>query len=275
MQDSPTNSLHQLNRLYLDCYRLRKEEIKQTLGKSKPVILIKADDLILLHKGRRSVIRYIPENYHVLKDIAHISCLIHTLSRIKKAEEIRKKALSLLVGIQSSLTPVLAKRQPLLEKYRKLLESGEDPKDIKRELEDLISEAAKCRLLALHQHVQKIKGEIDPILWKNLSVVVMGPAMPRKGELSMQYMHTALQASGKQECPYHKSSANESSALDGRRLIYAESINEEGQALDLLTTHICDESLGESLLGDKEVMQGDFLRTATQQYLSRLDFEEK
>jgi len=261
--------------LYLDTYRLRKEEVKQTLGKSKPVILIKADNLILLHQGKRTDVCYIPEKYHVLKDIAHISCLIHTISMIKSADEIRKKALSLVVRTQSSLTPDLAKQQPLLEKYRKLLESGEPPKDLKRELEDLISEAAKCRLLGLHHHVQRIKGEIAPNLWKNLSVVVMGPAMPRKGELSMQYMHKALQGSKKQECPYHKPSSHESSAVEGHRLIYAESIHEESQALDLLTSHICDESLGEGLLGDKEVMQGDFLRTVTPHHLSHLDFEGK
>jgi len=236
--------------------------------------LLKEDDLILYHQGKRSVIRYIPENYHVLKDIAHISCLIHTLSRIKNGEEVRKKALVLLEGTQRNLTSNLIDHRPLLERYRKLLENREEPTDLKSGLENLISDAAKCRLLALHQHVQKIKRAMDPSLWKNLSVVVMGPAMPRKGELSMQYMHAALQPSSKQECPYHRVSANERTVLEGQRLIYAESIQEESQALDLLTTHICDESLGEGLLGDKDVMQGDFLRTATHQHLSRMNFEE-
>jgi hypothetical protein len=274
MHYSSTGSLHQLNKLYLDSYRIRKEETKKALGWSKPVILIKEDDLILHYQGQRSVLRYIPEQYHLLKDIAHISCLIHTLSRIKNAEEIRKKALSHLEEAQSSLTPSLAKYRPLLEKYKKLLEGHGELTGLKNELESLIFDAARCRLTALHQQVQKIKREMDPDLWKNMAVVVMGPAMPRKGELSMQYMHAALQSSTQRECPYRKASTNESSVLDGQRLIYAESIQEESQALDLLTTHICDESLGESLLEDKEAMHGDFLRTATQQHMRQLDFEE-
>ena len=54
---------------------------------------------------------------------------------------------------------------------------------------------------------------------------------------------------------------------EGRRVVYAESLWEEPQALDLLGTHLLDGSVGEAFFGDYMRMHRDLLGDAASQYL--------
>ena len=266
------HTLHKLNNLFLQSYALRKERVKMNLGTESPVILINGDHLTLLYKGKRQQITYMPEKYNVLKSIAHISCLIHTLSSLKEKEELRSKC-------ANSIEELLAmdgvnKYKPILKQYRHILKQEDPARELpalKSSLMELIDESAKCRLEALHNHVEKIRKSICPQSWENLSVVVMGPPMPRDGEVSMQYFRAKLLPPGAERCAHLQSnSVNEGMTFSGKKIIYAESIYEEDKALDLLTTQICDEVMGEDLLGDKSIMHSDLLKDAAQKYLDKL-----
>ena len=57
---------------------------------------------------------------------------------------------------------------------------------------------------------------------------------------------------------------------EGRRVVYAESLWQEPQALDLLGTHLLDGSVGEAFFGDYMRMHRDLLGDAAGEYLPRL-----
>ena len=57
---------------------------------------------------------------------------------------------------------------------------------------------------------------------------------------------------------------------EGRRVVYAESLWQESQALDLLGTHLLDGSVGEAFFGDYMRMHRDLLGDAASHYLRDL-----
>ena len=57
---------------------------------------------------------------------------------------------------------------------------------------------------------------------------------------------------------------------EGRRVVYAESLWQEPQALDLLGTHLLDSGVGDAFFGDSMRMHRDLLGDAARQYLARL-----
>ncbi len=135
----------------------------------------------------------------------------------------------------------------------------------------LINEAARIRLAALHVEVQQIQSKIDSDDWKRLCVVVMGPPMPREGELSMQYFEKILKTTAStKQCPYARALTSTTHLYGKQRLIYAESIYEEDKALDLVATHICDEELGQVLLNDESAMRADILKDAAKSCLKEM-----
>jgi hypothetical protein len=148
---------------------------------------------------------------------------------------------------------------------------AQELKAFEKPLHALIDEAAHIRITALHKEVQHIQRTIDPEDWKSLCVVVMGPPMPREGELSMQYFEKILKitASAK-KCPYARALTSTAHLYGKQRLIYAESICEEDKALDLITTHICDEEVGRALLNDESAMRADVLKDAAKNCLKKM-----
>lgn len=142
---------------------------------------------------------------------------------------------------------------------------------LEKPLHALIDEAAHIRLAALHEEVQQIQSTIDLEDWKKVCVVVMGPPMPREGELSMQYFEKILKTTvSAKKCPYTRALTGTSHLYGKQRLIYAESIYEEDKALDLVTTHICDEEIGRVLLNDESVMRADVLKDAAKSCLKEM-----
>lgn len=262
--------LTNVNQSFLSCYKERKQEVKCTLGVEMPVLILNGDDLILRHQGRRIQETYVSEHYHQLKSIAHIACLIHTLY-VLPSPIARDKIIRHIEEIRAAVQAnKLKKYIPVLDEYVKILQEGKSGIHslikLKAPLNQMIQEAAIDRIDALDERVNNLKADLGHD-WDTLSVIVMGPPMPREGELGMQYFYSALSAE-KSPCPHISSSlTNSAHAFQGKRLIYAESIDEEDKALDLLVTHICDEKMGEEVLGDPSVMRGDILRDATERYL--------
>lgn len=274
----------QLNSLFLYSYGIKKETIKSQLGIQSPVLVLHGDNLILLHKGEKNVTIYVPGSYHSIKDIAHISCIIHTLYWLKKnkpasnVEEMRDKCRSLIEKTLESIPEdsILKKYEELIKQYKLLLEE-EEPKNLlqlKPHLEQLIKEAAQIRTLALHTKIEAIQEQISREDWNRLAIIVMGPRMPREGELGMQYARAMIMSPNGEklsdQCPHQNEALSKVTSLKGKRLIYAESIDDIDKALDLLSTEICDEDLGEQLLGEGERMRSDFLKSAVQEYLGQL-----
>jgi hypothetical protein len=174
-------------------------------------------------------------------------------------------------------TPSLHQHIQLLRKYPNLLKCPsnalflQELKKLDGELHVLIDETARLRIAALNREVPKIQNSVDPMDWKRVCVAVMGPPMPREGELSMQYFEKILNTTtSKKKCPYQRALTSTAHLYGGQRLIYAESIYEEDKALDLITTHICDEEIGKNLLNDASAMRADLLKNAAQKHLAEM-----
>ncbi len=274
-----SEGLAKMNKLFLDTYAMRKEEMKKSLGTALPVILVNGDNLILRYQGKRTEVSYIPEHYHHIKAIAHVSCALDNLewmqSRGVDTEEMRQDILNTLSQIRSSIEGELNEYLPLLEKYEEILQGKGSTQQLKGDLLQLIDDAAKHRIDALDRQVQKIKKELPEEARKKIAVVVMGPPLPREGELSMQYFNKVLgDGTSMEKCPHLNGTlTNTSHVFHEHRLIYAESIYDENEALNTLTSYICDEKLGGALLGDPTVMRADFLKAAAQKHLNVSNIE--
>lgn len=279
IQEQVTAHLHELNDLFLHSYGTRKAEVKRELGITCPVIILHRDNLILKHEGKTTNIKYVPDHYHLIKSIAHIACTIVD-ANLKTKEQCTAGLKSILKLCEKSkgVTNV-EKYVPLLNKYLGLLEEEEitpvSLRCLEGSLKGLLKDAAILRTDALHEQIKLIQKQICPKAWDHLAVIVMGPRMPREGELGMQYAKKIIlestDASSAKVCPHLSNALTKTSHIfQGKRLIYVESVEDVDKALNELATEICDETLGETLLGDKAVMRADFLKDAVSEYLQTL-----
>lgn len=286
-QSQISTHLSELNDLFLHSYGIRKAEVKKDLGITTSVIILHRDNLILKHKGQTTIVKYVPDQYHLIKNIAHIACTLQTLQLLNDEQHsekaaIKEKCLDRISSIlelikEDKTTPILEKYVPLLKEYLSLLEEKKETSLLCLEgpLKALLKDAAILRTDALHQQIKMVQAELSPNQWKNLAIIVMGPRMPREGELGMQYAKKMIletpDSSLAKLCPHLNGALTKTShAFQGKRLIYVESIEDVDKALDELTTEICDEVLGEALLGDKNVMRADFLKDSVRDYLQTL-----
>ena len=116
-----------------------------------------------------------------------------------------------------------------------------------------VTEATRAQLDATHAQVSTWRRDLSPREWNQLHVLIIGPHMPREDLVVTQYFLRLL----------HE-------PKEGRRVVYAESLWEEPQALDLLGTHQLDGSVGEAFFGDYMRMHRDLLGDAASEYLPRL-----
>jgi hypothetical protein len=286
--------LDELNKLFLNSYAIRKADVQKSLGVTTPVVILNGDSIVVKHQGQTTNIPYVPDSYHVLKDIAHIACLIDTLQNLQakgsatsiEIESYKIKALHLLGTILESLKKEgsnasgLKKYEPLLLQYIGILKGTEPLKasDLVKSLNEIIKDAAVIRIDALHKHMQYIEKRISPDQWSRLAIIVMGPRMPREGELGWQYMKKMVLRSPDvaqaKMCPHLSGhTVKTSDIFQGKRLIYTESIFDVEEAMKQLAVEITDEGLGKAVLGHKSLMHGDLLRHPTSAYLQTLSSE--
>jgi hypothetical protein len=116
-----------------------------------------------------------------------------------------------------------------------------------------VAEATRAQLDAIHAQVSAWRRDLSPQEWNRLHVVIIGPHMPREDLVVTQYFLRLL----------HE-------PREGRRVIYAESLWQEPQAVDLLGTHLLDGEVGDAFFGDSMRMHRDLLGDAAKQYLPRL-----
>jgi hypothetical protein len=273
--EPPADPLLALNDSFRAAYRNGRAE---TLAHAGPVVLVEGDDLVLLHDGRRSQVACIPAAYHTLKAVTHVPLALYvllepfgdgTLSEERLAELRRYR--ELVVAGRDSLegrgfsAPVLQRQERILAESLAFLDgvlsrrrAGRDEvAEFARRLGPLLlanaDEAARLELDALHAQTAAWRRELTADEWRRLHVVVMGSAMPRRGNLAVQYYARLLGEPG-----------------EGARIIYAESLWDEGKARDLLGTHLLDTAIGADFFGDGRRMHRDLLADAAEEYLKKL-----
>jgi len=115
------------------------------------------------------------------------------------------------------------------------------------------TEATRADLDALHLRVSAWRRELGPAALDRVHVIIVGPHMPRDGNVAMQYFSRLL----------HE-------PQEGRRIIYAEALWDESRSMDLLATHLLDGTVGQVFFDDAMRMHRDLLADAGRAYLQSL-----
>lgn len=271
----PADPLTSLNEAFREAYAASRTRL---LASSGPVIVVESDNLVLIHKGKRSEVKVAPDLYHTVKAISHVPLALYVMllpfegqalktesiealatyrDRIVKAEAALKdrelSAESLLRQreiIQSSLrfiATTLDKKQVTTDELRKFTH------DLGDKLLANAREAAQAQLDGLDKQMKIWRAELADEEWKKLRVVVMGSALPRSSNLAVQYFAELLGEKG-----------------EGRRIVYAESLFDETRAMNLLGTHLLDRRIGSAFFNDDERMHRDLLGDAAQELLKKI-----
>ncbi|MEN9344036.1 MAG: hypothetical protein RLZZ453_823 [Chlamydiota bacterium] len=84
---SVSQALQRLNQYTLEIYAQKKALVKGELGKSIPVIIANQNRLSSMYRANRRDVEYIPEEYHLLKALAHIPIAVHTVLELQNTQE--------------------------------------------------------------------------------------------------------------------------------------------------------------------------------------------
>ena len=252
-----------------------QQALAATLAQPGPLILEEGDDLILVRDGTRTSVNIKPVGYHELKAVAHIPLALYIMLSFPPQQPVsaeRRQQLDhyheLMIAAYASLdhrhfTPVQLQRQKMIfnagfELLQGALGTGEVNRAKLRTFARTVSpmllanvtDATALEMRELYATAAAWKKELTPAEWNALHVVMIGPHMPRDGECSIQFFERLFHEHG-----------------EGERIIYAESLWNEKDALNLLATHEVDESAGQAFFGDPMRMHRDLLADAAKAYL--------
>ena len=250
---------------------------RRVLAGADPVIVAGNDTAVLISGGRRTEASVNVPLYHALKTIAHIPLAIYVVltpgegpvdaERARTLESLR----ALIPPARASVAslglpaPAVARQDTIVTASMRFLDevlAGRQSSAGRLEafvrslgpaVAANIADATRAQLDALHAQVSAWRREMSPAAWDRLHVVVIGAHMPRDGAIAMQYFSRLL----------HE-------PVEGRRIVYAESLWEEPRALDLLATHLLDGRVGEAFFGEFMRMHRDLLGDAGRDYLPTL-----
>jgi hypothetical protein len=249
----------------------------RVLARSGSILIVNGDNLALLRGGRRVEANVGTPIYDPVKTIAHIPLAIYvTLTpgdgaldndRLKTLAGLRELIPPAEAGLDRlKLSPVtLARQKQIVATSLAFLDDVAGRRKFTRSrllaftrsmvprVMENVTEATRAQLDALHAQVSAWRRDLSPQEWTRLHVLIIGPHMPREDLVVTQYFLRLL----------HE-------RREGVRVVYAESLWEEPNALDLLGTHLLDGSVGEAFFGDYMRMHRDLLGDAAGQYLPRL-----
>jgi len=274
--DAPVQppALTALNNAFRAAYADARSRV---LASSGPTLIVNGDNFALLRDGRRVEANVGVPIYDPVKTIAHIPLAIYaTLTPGDGA--VGEDRLKTLAGLRELIPPAeasldtlklsaatLARQKRIVAESLAFLDDVAGRGKFARSLllaftrgmaplvMQNVTEATRAQLDATHTQVSAWRQELSAQEWDRLHVLIIGPHMPRENLVVMQYFLRLLHEPG-----------------EGRRVVYAESLWTESQALDLLGTHLLDGAVGEAFFGDYMRMHRDLLGDAASLYLPRL-----
>ena len=243
------------------------------------VIIVSGDDLILRRNGRRAVATVTPPEYHALKCVAHSTLALFAHLAHEPGKPLggdRAAALREYRDLLAAAGPAaeacgfdpdaLARQKRIIARGLALaddvLRDGQvSAADLTRycraSRQDLLANAAaaaRAQLVATHRQVMAWKEEMTAEEWGSLTVIVQGTQTPRVGNAAVQYFARLFgETDG-----------------EGRRVVYAEGLWDEGKAVDLLGTLRLDGKLSAAVFGDPFRMYRDLLADAARPVIDDL-----
>ena len=267
-------ALTALNNAFRAAYADAKRRV---LASSGPTLIVNGDNFALLRDGRRLEANVGTPIYDPVKTIAHIPLALYvTLTPGDGAVD--DDRLKTLAGLRELIPPAeaslhtlklsattLARQKQIVAASLAFLDEVAGRRRFARSsllafthglaplVMENVTEATRAQLDAIHARITVWRRDMSPREWDQLHVLIIGPHMPREDLVVMQYFLRLL----------HE-------PREGRRVVYAESLWTEPQALDLLGTHLLDGGVGEAFFGDYMRMHRDLLGDAASQYLPSL-----
>jgi hypothetical protein len=259
-----------------------QQALAATLAQPDPMILEEGDNLILVRNGERTSVNVKPVEYHELKAVAHIPLALFVMlsfpqeasfsddrrQRLRHYRELMTSAHESLP--QRHYTPSRLQRQnKIFSASFELLDgalangrvSTSALRSFTRQMAPLllanVADATALEMRSLYTTTATWRKQLTPAEWNALHVVMIGPHMPRDQECSIQFF----------ERLFHEHE-------EGERIIYAEALWNEKDALNLLATHEVDESAGAAFFGDPMRMHRDLLADAAKAYLDSHPLEK-
>jgi hypothetical protein len=267
-------ALTALNNAFRSAYADARSRV---LASSGPTLIVNGDNFALLRDGRRVEANVGTPVYDPVKTIAHIPLAIYVtltpgdgavgddrLNTLARLRQLIPPAEASLDSLKLSAA-TLARQKRIVAASLAFLDDVAGERKFERSLllkftrsmsplvMENVTEATRAQLDATHAQVSTWRRDLSPREWNQLHVLIIGPHMPREDLVVTQYFLRLL----------HE-------PREGRRVVYAESLWEEPQALDLLGTHLLDGSVGDAFFGDYMRMHRDLLGDAARQYLPRL-----
>jgi hypothetical protein len=273
--DQTVDPLPELNQAFRDAYARSRRNL---LDRAGPVILVEGDNLVLLHRGKRQAAKVVPDVYHTLKAVSHVPLAVYVMlvpfqdtpldgECVDALRDYRKRVVQAEAALQGRglSEAVLQRQQQIVRASVQFLDAvlakqrvtGQELIQFTRARgKDLLanaSDAARAELDALDKQVRAWRANLPAEAWKRLHVVIMGSALPRRGNIATQYFARLLGEKG-----------------EGRRIVYAEATFEEPRALNLLGTHLLDTRIGSAFFNDAERMHRDLLSDAATTLLDKM-----
>jgi hypothetical protein len=272
-QTTPT-ALTELNNAFRAAYADARSRVLKSSG---PTLIVNGDNFALLRHGQRIEANVGTPIYDPIKTIAHIPLAIY-VSLTPGDGAIDDDRLKTLAGLRRLIPPAeasldalnlsaatLARQKRIVAASLAFIDDMAARRTFARSslvaftrsmapfVMENVTEATRAQLDATHARVSAWRRDMSPQEWDQLHVLIVGPHMPRENLVVTQYFLRLLHEPG-----------------EGRRVVYAESLWQEPQALDLLGTHLLDGSVGEAFFGDYMRMHRDLLGDAASQYLPHL-----
>jgi len=268
--------LLELNGASRSMYRRAKEF---ALSQSGPIILVEGDNLVLRVGTKRDEVRVVPEIYHNLKSVCHIPLALDVMlaslpnkGRIEDGDLVELSKYRGLIDAARERVAKLGLEREQADRQMKIIaaglklidtviESRACDRDVRlaftRQMTPLVlanvDDATRAYLDSLHRHISNWREGMPATEWDRLTVLVMGPQLPRKDNAAVQYFARLLGEPG-----------------ESRRIVYTEALFNESDALSLLGTALVDTQVGLDFFNDSMRMHRDLLGDAAREYLPKL-----
>ena len=282
--DQYEGAITDLNLAFHESYNNLIHRTFEKLGKEHtPVIIMSHEEVMLFHDGEQETINVIPELYHQLKGIGHVSFGVYvTLADNwygELREDIRENLEQQKYLIERGLSYLDVEPLPMkfMPTNRKMLETAhqiiEEVLSDGMVVEEKVLEygqksapwylegagiGARLEIDELHKTVMNWKEKMGAENWENVYVVVCAAHQGRYREATLQYFQRLL----------HEEEGLAAEMED--RVIYAEHIEEPKAAMDLLARHMVDQRASIDLFGSSTRLQRDLMSDGAHEYLVQL-----
>jgi hypothetical protein len=273
-----------LNKAFHQSYNLAIHKTHQRLGREHtPVIVMFGEQAMLFHDDKQETVSVIPDLYHRVKSISHVSFGVYVTLAHNGYGPLRYDNHKELENIQDLMEKTLAilDEEPIPAEYfdvqritlenaiamvDEVLLTGLVDKDMvlnfgKENIPLYLENAALGVILELdilHRTVMKWKEQIGPENWESLYVIICAGHQARYREASKQYFQRLLREK-EGEGGQHED-----------RVVYAEHIYDVDAAIDLLARHINDQQASIELFNNPTRLQEDLMSDSATDYLEEL-----